>query len=277
MPPPRPPAIRTAVHDPIGLRPEPSAVSIRNLRAWYGPQLVIDIGSLDIPAYRITAIIGPSGSGKSTLLRCVNRLHEAIVGATVAGSVVIADQDIYAHGSKAALVRRHVGMVFQRPNPLPTRSIYDNVALGPRLLGVRGRDLDNLVERSLRQAYLWEEVKDRLKSPPAHLSGGQQQRLCIARTLAMEPAIILMDEPASALDPIATFRLEEVMHALKDAYTIVVVTHNMQQASRTSDYTALMLAGEDRIGHLVEFAPSAELFTHPHDPQTEAYISGRLG
>ena len=186
-----PPAPGTAVQDPIALSPEPTAVSIRNLRAWYGRQLVIDIGSLEIPAYRITAIIGPSGSGKSTLLRCVNRMHEAIVGATVTGSVVIADQDIYARGSKPTLVRRHVGMVFQRPNPLPTRSIFENVALGPRHLGVRGRDLDELVERCLQQAYLWKEVKDRLKAPPVHLSGGQQQRLCIARTLAMEPAIIL--------------------------------------------------------------------------------------
>jgi phosphate transport system ATP-binding protein len=272
-----PPETRTAALNAIRLEPEPSAVSIQNLRARYGRQLAIEIRSLEIPAHRITAIIGPSGSGKSTLLRCLNRMHEAIVGATVAGSVVIADQDIYASGSKPTLVRRYVGMVFQRPNPLPTRSIFENVALGPRLLGVRGRDLDELVERSMQQASLWAEVKDRLEAPPVHLSGGQQQRLCIARTLAMEPAIILMDEPASALDPIATFQLEEVMRALKDEYTLVVVTHNMQQASRTSDYTAFMLVGEDRTGHLVEFAPSVELFSQPREPQTEAYISGRLG
>jgi phosphate transport system ATP-binding protein len=204
-------------------------------------------------------------------------MHEAIVGATVTGTVVIAEQEVYGKHANPSLVRRHIGMVFQRPNPLPTRSIYENVALGPRLLGTRRSELDAVVEHCLRRAFLWNEVKDRLRAPAAQLSGGQQQRLCIARTLAMEPEVILLDEPASALDPQATYQIEELMMRLRDEYTIVVVTHNMQQASRTSDFTAFLLADQDRVGRLVEFGPSAEIFSRPSDTRTEEYISGRFG
>lgn len=254
-----------------------TAVSIRDLRAWHASRLVIEISALELPQRRITAIIGPSGSGKSTLLRCMNRMHETVLGARVTGNVVIADQDVYGPRANPMLVRRHIGMVFQRPNPLPTRSIYENVALGPRLLGTKGRRLDELVERCLRQAFLWDEVKDRLKVSPAQLSGGQQQRLCIARTLAMKPSLILMDEPASALDPLATYQIEEVMAQLRNELTIVIVTHNLQQASRASDFTAFLLAGDDRVGHLIEYAPTAELFSRPRDQRTEEYLQGRYG
>jgi phosphate transport system ATP-binding protein len=257
--------------------PEETAVAIRSLRASYGSRVIVDHVSMSVPLNRVTAIIGPSGSGKSTLLRCLNRMHEMILGATVQGAVIIADQDIYAKGANPSLVRRHIGMIFQRPNPLPTRSIYENVALGARLVGKHGKELDQIVEQSLRKSALWDEVKDRLKTSAVQLSGGQQQRLCIARTLAIEPTVILMDEPASALDPLATYRIEELMMELKHDYTIIVVTHNMQQASRVSDYTAFLRSDEGSVGQLVEFSPTDLIFRQPRDQRTEEYITGRYG
>src|SRR5581483_5857103 len=226
----------------------------------------------------VTAIIGPSGCGKSTLIRCLNRLHEVVPGARVAGRVRLNGEDIYAPGVDPVLIRRRVGMVFQRPNPFPTMSIFDNVAAGLRLNGLaRGYELERLVERSLQQAALWEEVKDKLRQPGTALSGGQQQRLCIARALAVEREVRLLDAPTTALDPIATLKIEELRRQLKDNSTIVIVTHNMQQAARVSDYTAFMLAGSDRVGELVETGPTRQLFTTPRDPRTEAYITGRFG
>jgi phosphate transport system ATP-binding protein len=223
----------------------------------------------------VTAIIGPSGCGKSTLLRCLNRMHETVPSARVKGEVRLDDQDIYRKGVDAIRVRRLVGMVFQRPTPFPTMSIREHVAAGLKILGGSApprSEIDGIVEDALRRAALWDEVKDRLKGSAVGLSGGQQQRLCIARALAVRPEILLMDEPASALDPIATQRIEELIYQLKARYTIVIVTHNMQQAARVSDRTAFMLTGE-----LVEVAPTHELFTTPRDPRTEAYITGRFG
>jgi phosphate transport system ATP-binding protein len=232
---------------------------------------------LDILEHRITAIIGPSGCGKSTLLRALNRLNDLIPIARVTGQVMLDDTDLYAPGVDVVDVRRQVGMVFQRPNPFP-KSIYDNVAYGPRLYGIQDkRELNAIVERSLVQAALWDEVKDLLHKSALALSGGQQQRLCIARALAVEPEVILMDEPCSALDPIATLRIEELMRELKRNYTIVIVTHNMQQAARVSDYTAFLLMDETRAGKLIEYGPSRELFTNPQDKRTEDYITGRFG
>ena len=229
--------------------------------------------SLGIQSNRITAIIGPSGCGKSTFLRCLNRMHELVPGARVEGQVLLDGADIYARDVDPVMVRRRVGMVFQRPNPFPTMSIYDNVAAGLRLNGVRHRGiLAEVVEQSLRQAALWEEVKDVLGRPGASLSGGQQQRLCIARALAVKPEVLLMDEPASALDPASTLKIEELAKTLRDTLTIVLVTHNMQQAARVSDSTAFMLNGE-----LVEYGPTADLFTRPRDRRTEDYITGRFG
>jgi phosphate transport system ATP-binding protein len=229
--------------------------------------------SLGFAAHRITAVIGPSGGGKSTLLRCLNRMHELVPGARVEGRVLLDEEDIYAPDVDPVAVRRRVGMVFQRANPFPTMSIYDNVAAGLRLNGVHNRRmLDDVVERSLRQAALWDEVKDVLGRSGASLSGGQQQRLCIARALAVQPEVLLMDEPASALDPASTLKIEELARTLRDNLTIVLVTHNMQQAARVSDSTAFMLSGE-----LVEFRPTTELFTRPKDQRTEDYITGRFG
>ncbi len=227
----------------------------------------------------MTAIIGPSGCGKSTLLRCLNRMHEVTPGATVSGQVLLGDLDVYAAGTDAVEVRSMIGMVFQKPNPFPMMSVYDNVAAGPRLRGWRRSrsQLDDLVERNLRRAALWDEVKDRLSRSGAALSGGQQQRLCIARALATDPAALLMDEPASSLDPLATYKIEELVRELATEVTIVIVTHNMQQASRVSAHTAFVLAGDDGIGRLVEFANTEDLFTTPRDPRTEAYITGRFG
>ncbi len=249
------------------------ALSIEGLNAWYGrKQALFDI-NLTVPPLSVTALIGPSGCGKSTLVRCLNRLHETIPGARVEGRVLANGLNIYGRGIRPMNVRRHIGMVFQQPNPLPTRSIFENVAIGPRLnLGLRGSRLKELVERSLRQAALWEEVKDRLHSPATSLSGGQQQRLCIARALALEPEVLLMDEPCSALDPISTLQVEELITYLKRQYTIVVVTHNMQQAARIADRTAFFLHG-----HLVEEGETQQLFTHPRKKETEDYISGRFG
>jgi phosphate transport system ATP-binding protein len=217
-------------------------------------------------------MIGPSGCGKSTLVRCINRMHEEIPGAYATGSITLSEQDIYAPGVDVVAVRRAIGMVFQKPNPFPTMSIFDNVAAGIRLTGGKRGDLGDRVERSLRRAGLWEEVKDRLRQPGVGLSGGQQQRLCIARTIAVEPEVILMDEPCSALDPVATLRVEELIDELKTRYTIVIVTHNMQQAARVADTTAFLLSGE-----LVEVAPTEKVFTKPDDQRTEDYVSGKFG
>ena len=251
----------------------------RDVSAWYGTRQAIGNVSLEIAVNRITAIIGPSGCGKSTFIRCLNRMHEVIRGARASGTVELNGQDIYAPNVDPVRVRRVVGMVFQKPNPFPMMTIFENVVAGLRLEGgYSNRALEDIAERALHQAALWDEVKDVWKrSSGISLSGGQQQRLCIARTLAIEPTVILMDEPCSALDPIATYRIEELMAELKKEYTIAIVTHNMQQASRVSDYTAFMLAEEDRIGHLIEFGPTSKIFTNPSESRTEDYITGRFG
>ncbi len=253
-------------------------VEIQDLSAWYGEKLAIEKVSISIEPNSVTAIIGPSGCGKSTLIRCINRMHEVVPGARATGKVLLEGEDIYGSGIDPVMVRRRIGMVFQKANPFPTMSIYDNVASGLKLNGLANRrQLPAIVERSLLQAALWDEVKDKLNQPGTALSGGQQQRLCIARALAVEPDVLLMDEPASALDPVATLRIEELMQELKQNYTIVIVTHNMQQAARVSDYTAFMLAGEERVGRLVEFGETNRLFTNPRDKRTEDYITGRFG
>lgn len=255
-----------------------AAMRTEKLSAFYGKFKAIEDVSLEFPAKHVTAIIGPSGCGKSTLLRSLNRLHEVIPGAFVTGTAYLGEQNIYAPTMDAVMLRRRVGMVFQRPNPFPAMSIYDNVASGLRLAGRVPKVIcDEIVERSLRQAALWNEVKDKLKQSAFALSGGQQQRLCIARTIAVQPEVVLMDEPASALDPISTVKIEDLMRELRQEYTIVIVTHNLQQAARVSDRTAFMLGGEDRIGHLIEYAPTNEMFTNPRDTRTEEYITGRFG
>ena len=249
-------------------------VHVRNLNAWFsGKQALYDIG-LEIPANQATAVIGPSGCGKSTFVRCINRMHETIPEARVDGTVQIGDTDIYARGVSPVSVRRRIGMVFQKPNPFPTMSIYDNVAAGLKLNGFhKRRELDDIVERSLQQAALWDEVKDELKKKSGiSLSGGQQQRLCIARALAVQPEIMLMDEPASALDPISTSKIEDLIFQLKQEYTIVIVTHNMQQAARVADFTGFFL-----MGKLIEFDKTEKMFTNPTDKRTEDYITGRFG
>ena len=248
------------------------SVTLRNLHAYYGDVHAVNGVWLEFPPNQVTAIIGPSGCGKSTLVRCINRMHEEVPGARAAGTVLLDEVDVYRDDVDVVSVRRLVGMVFQKPNPFPTMSVFDNVAAGLRLTGVRGGDLRDRVERSLRSAGLWEEVKDRLSQPGIGLSGGQQQRLCIARTLAVEPEVILMDEPCSALDPVATLKIEELIAGLRARYTIVIVTHNMQQAARVSDSTAFMLTGE-----LVEHSPTEKLFTTPHDDRTEEYVTGKFG
>jgi len=248
-------------------------IEVQQLNAWFGvAQALFDI-QMSIAPNRATAIIGPSGCGKSTFVRCLNRMHETIPGTKVAGKVKIGDMQVY-NGTPAVQVRRHIGMVFQKPNPFPTMSIYDNVAAGLKLNGFHGaRKLDEIVERSLRMAALWDEVKDDLKKKSgASLSGGQQQRLCIARALAVEPNVLLMDEPASALDPISTGKIEELIFQLKAKYTIVIVTHNMQQAARVAEFTGFFL-----LGHLVEFDRTEKIFTKPSDKRTEDYITGRFG
>jgi phosphate transport system ATP-binding protein len=264
-----------AATGPVDLLSAPVAFQIDNLSLWYGSFRALEGVTMTLPARRITALIGPSGCGKSTLLRCLNRMNDLVPGVRIEGRAQWHDADLYAPDTDPVEVRRRIGMVFQKPNPFP-KSIYDNVAFGPRVNGFRG-NLDELVERSLRRAALWDEVKDKLRQSGFALSGGQQQRLCIARALAVEPDVLLMDEPCSALDPIATYKIEELMATLKQRYTIVIVTHNMQQASRVADYTAFMLAGEDRCGRLVEFGPTADIFTKPKDERTEAYITGRFG
>jgi phosphate transport system ATP-binding protein len=244
----------------------------RELRAWFGKSQALKGISLPLVETRVTAIIGPSGCGKSTFIRCLNRMHEVVPGARVEGEVELDGVDIYAGGVDPVKVRRRVGMVFQKPNPFPTMSIRDNVLAGKRLNGIAEDDAAGLVEKALRQAALWDEVKDVLGRSGASLSGGQQQRLCIARALALEPEVLLMDEPCSALDPVATAKVEELIHELAERYTIVIVTHNMQQAARVSRYTAFFYLGE-----LVEYAETDRLFTHPRDPRTEDYITGRFG
>ena len=230
--------------------------------------------NMAINRYSVTALIGPSGCGKSTLLRCFNRMNDLIPGARIEGEILFEDSNLYADAVDATEIRSRIGMVFQRPNPFP-KSIYDNVAFGLKINGYQG-DMDEAVERSLRQAALWEEVKDRLRDSALTLSGGQQQRLCIARAIAVEPEVILMDEPASALDPIATLAIEDLVRELKERYTIVIVTHNMQQAARVSDETAFLMVGEDRAGYVVEHDDTNKIFTNPENERTEAYITGRF-
>ncbi|MBN1319647.1 MAG: phosphate ABC transporter ATP-binding protein [Thermoleophilia bacterium] len=259
---------------------EQPVFSVRDLNVLYGKSMALKGVSMDIRPRRITAIIGPSGCGKSTLIRCFNRMNELIPGARVEGEVLYHGENIYAPGVDPVVVRRHIGMVFQRPNPFP-KSIYDNIAFGAKINGYKG-DMDELVERSLRRAALWDEVKNKLKKSALDLSGGQQQRLCIARAIAVEPDVILMDEPASALDPIATVRIEDLMQELKQDYSIIIVTHNMQQAARVSDETAFLYTEVDeatsaRWGILVEFGPAGGIFTRPRDKRTEDYVSGRFG
>ena len=252
-----------------------AAIAFDHLSLWYGQKQALTDVSFDIPQNKVTALIGPSGCGKSTLIRCINRMNDLIPDVRIKGGTYYQGVDIYGSDVDPVEVRRRIGMVFQKPNPFP-KSIYDNVAFGARVNGFRG-NLDELVERSLRRAALWDEVKDDLKKSGLALSGGQQQRLCIARAVANNPDVILMDEPCSALDPIATLKIEDLMRELAEDYTIVVVTHNMQQAARVSDYTAFMLTDEEVSGQLIEYAATETIFTQPHDKRTEDYISGRFG
>ena len=254
-------------------------MSITSLSAGFGSFRAVQEVSVTIEPKKITAIIGPSGCGKSTFLRCLNRMHEEVRSAWANGQILLDGEDIYAPGVDPVHVRRRVGMVFQKPNPFPTMSVFDNVAAGLRLnRRLKRADIEERVEKALRGAALWDEVKDKLEQPGTALSGGQQQRLCIARSLAIEPEILLMDEPCSALDPIATLRIEELMRELVDQVTIVIVTHNMQQASRVSDYTAFFFMSEENpSGRLVEFGDTNQIFTNPHDQRTEDYITGRFG
>jgi phosphate transport system ATP-binding protein len=252
-------------------------MGMKNLSVFYGKFRAVAEINLTIQSNKITAIIGPSGCGKSTLLRAFNRMNDLTASARMDGAILLDDENINAPGVDVVDVRRRVGMVFQRPNPFP-KSIYDNVAFGPRLYGIRNKsDLNEIVEKSLRQSALWEEVKDKLHQSGLSLSGGQQQRLCIARALAVEPEVILMDEPASALDPISTLRIEELMHDLVKDYTIIIVTHNMQQAARVSDFTAMMMIDDQRAGRMIEFNATNVIFTNPKDKRTEDYVTGRFG
>ncbi|MFW5904641.1 MAG: phosphate ABC transporter ATP-binding protein PstB [bacterium] len=249
------------------------AMRTRELKVSFGTHEAVRGVDMDIEAKAVTAIIGPSGCGKTTFLRALNRMHDHVPTARVSGQVFLGDEEIYANGTSPVALRMRVGMVFQRPNPFPTMSIRDNITFAPKRHGLaRGSEMEELVERVLRQAALWDEVKDRLGESAVGLSGGQQQRLCIARALAVRPEVLLMDEPASALDPTATQRIEDLIHELKRHYTIVIVTHNMQQAARVSDYTAFFY-----MGHLVEFGDTDTLFTNPREERTEAYITGRFG
>jgi phosphate transport system ATP-binding protein len=271
-----------AVNAPVTLR-EATEVAVasrsrlgtHDLNAYFGAVHAIKGVSLSIPDRSVTAVIGPSGCGKSTFLRCLNRMHETIPGARATGRVLLDGADIYAPGNNPIRVRRHIGMVFQRPTPFPTMSVRDNVAAGLRILGNKKpgkRETDAIVERALRRAALWEEVKDRLNASATALSGGQQQRLCIARALATEPEVLLLDEPTASLDPLSTQRVEELVYELRQDMTVLIVTHNMQQAARVSETTAFFLSGE-----MVEAAPTRAMFTTPADPRTEAYITGRFG
>jgi phosphate transport system ATP-binding protein len=255
------------------------AIHVRKLSAYYGPKLAVTDVTFDVAQRSVTAIIGPSGSGKSTVLRALNRMLEVVPGARIEGEILFHDINLYDREIDPAAVRRTIGMVFQQPNPFPTMSIYDNIAAAPRFNGlVKGRaQTDELVERSLRNAAIWDEVKDSLSKSGASLSGGQQQRLCIARALAVNPEVILMDEPCSALDPIATLQIEQLARELAKRYTIVIVTHNMQQAARVSDQTVFMSVTPERAGYVVEDGPTAEIFTNPTNKLTEDYITGRFG
>ncbi len=258
--------------------PESGNLRVQGLNVYYGSFRAIRDVDLEIPGQSVTAIIGPSGCGKSTFLRTLNRMHELVPGSRVDGAVSLDGTDVYGPDVDPVQLRRVVGMVFQRPNPFPTMSIYDNVVAGIRLTGgARRAELDDIVERSLRRAALWDEVKDKLKQNGTSLSGGQQQRLCIARALAVDPEVLLMDEPASALDPVATLRIEELIAELRASYTIVIVTHNMQQAARVSDRTAFFTMGPDRAGYLVEADETVRIFTNPAQRLTEDYVSGRFG
>ncbi len=246
---------------------------VKNLTAWYGNQEVIHSVSMEIPERQVTAMIGPSGCGKSTYIRCLNRMHELVPGARARGEVLFDEEDIYGPQVDPVRVRRHIGMVFQKPNPFPTMSVRDNVLAGLRLTHTLRRGAaDDVAERALKQAALWDEVQDQLDKPGGSLSGGQQQRLCIARSLAVDPDVLLMDEPCSSLDPIATARIEDLIYTLREDYTVVIVTHNMQQAARVSDRTAFFL-----LGDLIEYGPTNQLFTAPTDDRTEDYITGKFG
>jgi len=261
--------------------PSETVFGLRGVHVYYGSFLALRGVTLDVGRNEITAFIGPSGCGKSTLIRCLNRMNDLIPGARVEGAIEYHGQDLYGDGVDPVEVRRRIGMVFQKPNPFP-KSIYDNVAYGPRVMGLKPRSMNDLVEESLRGAALWDEVKDKLKQSALALSGGQQQRLCIARAIAVSPDVILMDEPCSALDPMSTARIEDLMEKLKQDYTIVIVTHNMQQAARVSDRTAFFTAEAapgtgDRTGLLVEYDRTDEIFTHPSDKRTEDYVTGRFG
>jgi len=258
--------------------PQDVALSIQNLDIYYGSYEAVEGVTMDIPRHAVTAIIGPSGCGKSTVLRCLNRMHEVAPGARATGTVTLEGQDIYASGVDPVQVRRRIGMLFQRPNPFPTMSIYDNVISGLKLNGRQPKDvLSETVERTLRQVGLWDEVSGTLGKSAADLSGGQQQRLCLARCLAVTPDVILMDEPCSALDPIATLKIEELMRELQTQYTIVIVTHNMQQAGRVADRTAFFMLNDNHRGSLVEYGETEQIFTNPRNKRTEEYVTGRFG
>ncbi|MFL5668785.1 MAG: phosphate ABC transporter ATP-binding protein PstB [Chloroflexota bacterium] len=252
-----------------------TVIKLRDVGFYYGGFRAVKDISFDVPTHQITALIGPSGCGKSTLLRTINRMNDLIPGTRLEGEITYHDEDLYASDVDPVEVRRRIGMVFQKPNPFP-KSIYDNVAFGPRLNGFKG-DLDGLVEQSLRRAAIWDEVKDKLRQSGLSLSGGQQQRLCIARAIATDPEVILMDEPCSALDPRATLQIEQLMAEIKQSYTIVIVTHNMQQAARASDRTIFMNMAEDRAGYVVEQGETVQIFTNPSQQMTEDYVSGRFG
>jgi phosphate transport system ATP-binding protein len=275
---------RTAPGLDTGARAAPFPVTtgtlqIRDLTAFYGPSMAVRDVTLSIAPRSVTAIIGPSGCGKSTLIRSVNRMHETQPGARIEGAIELDGVNLYGRNIDPVQVRRVVGMVFQKPNPFPAMSIWENVAAGPRVLRTaKGKAaLDEVVERSLRRAALWDEVKDKLSRPGTSLSGGQQQRLCIARTIAVDPEVVLMDEPCSALDPIATLRIEQLIAELRESYTIVIVTHNLQQAARVSSVSAFFTLGEDGVGRLVETGPTTQMFTNPRERMTEDYVSGRFG
>ena len=271
------PTIRVTTGPPSAATPAegPPVFELKKFSAYYGTFRAIKDMDMTIQPNRITALIGPSGSGKSTVLRWLNRMNDLVPGAHMGGEVLYHGVNLFDKRVDPVEVRRRIGMVFQKPNPFP-KSIYDNVAFGPRVAGYKGK-MDELVEESLRRAAIWDEVKDKLKSPGTALSGGQQQRLCIARAIAVQPDVILMDEPCSALDPVATLKIEELMFELKKNYTIVIVTHNMQQAARASEETMFMTMGEDRAGYMVEIGPTSEIFTNPKQQLTEDYVSGRFG